>query len=45
MKLLFRGKTFCSDDLEKSFRDLLIGTKIITHKLKFEYNLELTKFC
>ena len=35
--LLFRGKTLCSDEpkcsRDLSFRDFLIDTKIITHKI------------
>ena len=48
MKLLFRGKTLCSDEpkcsRDLSFRNFLIDTKIITHKIEFEYSFDLTKF-
>ena len=41
MKLSFRGKTLCSDEpkclRDLSLRDFLIDTKIITHKILFEY--------
>ena len=37
MKFLLRGKTLCSDEpkcsRDLSFRDFLIDTKIITHKI------------
>ena len=41
MKLLFRGKTLCSDEpkysRDLSFGDFLTDTKLITHKISFEY--------
>ena len=37
MNFLFRGKTLCSDETkcsrDLSFRDFLIDTKLITHKI------------
>ena len=40
VKLLFRGKTLCSDEpkcsRDLSFRGFPIDTKIITHKIQFE---------